>query len=62
MIYNSKKELPICFFAGINHNVDELLIGILSQLKLRREKVREKRSTKVRFKRKYLTQFASCFQ
>ena len=33
---------------GINHNVDELLIGILSQLKLRRENITEKRSTKVR--------------
>ena len=35
------------FGAGINHNVDELLIGILFQLKLRRENVREKSSTKV---------------
>ena len=27
-------------FAGINHNVDELLVGILTQLKLRKDKVK----------------------
>lgn len=34
---------------GINHNVDELLVGILSQLKLRRERLisKEKTSTKI---------------
>ena len=37
-----------CFlwiFPGINHNVDELLVGILTQLRLKRQKAAQQRTT-----------------
>ena len=32
-------------FAGINHNVDELLVGILTQLQLRKHRVKHSEKT-----------------
>ena len=34
------------FSTGINHNVDELLVGILTQLRLKRQKAEQEKSAK----------------
>ena len=33
-------------FSGINHNIDELLVGVLSQVKLRRERRKGEKTPK----------------